>query len=140
MPADHADVGFGKEMHATGKAEAAGMATGGGGISPPKRGFATRASARAAPAPHPRPAARGAGAPRRMSTPGGPHDSMHHPPPEPGWTPADRGETGQPSVGADDHKAFAVRPTSLQGSPGTRGAGRSGTSARRWQAHIDSHV
>ncbi len=129
MPAEHADVGFGKEMHATGQAEAAGMATGGGGISPPKRGFATRAGARAAPSLHPSPAARGAGAPRRMSTPGGPHDSMHHPPPEPGWTPADRGETGQPSVGADDHKAFAVRATPL--SRLARHAGRGPLQAER---------
>lgn len=114
MPAEHADVGFGKEMHVTGQAEAAGMATGGGGISPPKRGFASRAGPHANPNIYPTPTFMSgqpaAGGARRFSTPGGPDDSMHNPPEKPGWTPADRGETGgRPSVGVDDYKEFAVQ-------------------------------
>ena len=114
MPEASKAAGFGSKMAAEGQSDAAGMATGGGGISPPKRGFASRAGARVNPSIHPtptsvsgQPAARGA---RRFSTPGGPDDSMHNPPEKPGWTPADRGETGgRPSVGVDDYKEFAVR-------------------------------
>ena len=132
IPEPGPEAGFGPEMHKAGQAEAAGMATGGGGISPHKRGFATRAGAY----PNPPQALSGAraaaglparsfagrmglsfipspasgwGFARRMSTPGGPDDSMHNPP-DAGWTPADRGETGgRPSVGVDDVKEFAVR-------------------------------
>ena len=137
IPEPGAEAGFGPEMHKAGQAEAAGMATGGGGISPPKRGYATRAGASTNPAQAlggaggaigltarsfagrlglpsvPSPTS-GWGFARRMSTPGGPDDSMHNPP-DAGWTPADRGETGgRPSVGVDDVKEFAVRARASQ--------------------------
>ena len=130
IPEPGKEAGFGPEMHKAGQAEAAGMATGGGGISPPKRGLATSAGPNPLQAPGGGGAAAGlqarsfAGrmglslapspnsgrfAARRMSTPSGPDDSMHNPP-HAGWTPADRGETGgRPSVGADDAKELAVR-------------------------------
>lgn len=131
IPEPGKEAGFGPEMHKAGQAEAAGMVTGGGGISPPKRGFATRAGASTNPSQALGSAAAagsqarsfagrvglsfvpspicGWGFARRMSTPGGPDDSMHNPP-DAGWTPADRGETGgRPSVGVDDVKEFAVR-------------------------------
>ena len=158
IPEPGAEAGFGPEMHKAGQAEAAGMATGGGGISPPKRGFATRAGDST----HPAQALGGAGAAaglparslagrlglssvltpisgwgfaRRMSTPGGPDDSMHNPP-DAGWTPADRGETGgRPSVGLDDVKELAVRartPTRLQCSVSRQG------SWRPWPLHMHS--